>query len=145
MTALDADPWNLQRFLTAQDDSGTWHRALSEIASGRKTSHWMWFVFPQLGALGRSASARFDGLEGAEEAAAYLSHPLLGPRLVQSMRAVLAVAVEPETLLGPVDSMKLRSCATLFMSIAPARSEFSAIIDARYEGVPDLQTLALLH
>ena len=145
MTALDADPWNLQRFLTAQDDGGTWHRALAEIASGRKMSHWMWFVFPQLAALGRSATARFYGLDGAEEAAAYLHHPLLGPRLVQSMQAVLAVAVDPDTLLGSVDSMKLRSCASLFKSIAPDTSEFSAIIDARYEGIPDPQTLALLH
>ena len=140
-----SDTQNFQRFVTAQEANGTWERALSEIRLGRKVSHWMWFVFPQLEALGRSSAAKFYGLAGIDEARAYFQHSVLGPRLAEGMAAVLESGVAPTVMLGSIDSMKLRSCATLFMNAEPGEPIFSAVIEQCYDGIPDQVTLLLLH
>ena len=110
------DPFNLQRFVDAQAD-GVYEEALSEIRAGEKRSHWMWFIFPQHRDLGRSEMAKFYGLSGADEAAAYLGHPLLGPRLRECMAAVepyLRAGTSAEEIFGAVDAMKLRSSMDIF-------------------------------
>ena len=110
------DPFNLQRFVEAQG-GGVYEQALAELRAGRKQSHWMWFIFPQHRDLGRSPTAKFYGLSGAEEARAYLTHPLLGPRLREcfaALRPHLEAGVSAEAILGEVDAMKLRSCAAIF-------------------------------
>lgn len=138
------DPWNLERFIDAQDERDTWEAALAEIRSGHKVSHWMWFVFPQLAALGRSSTAKFYGLSGIDEAEAYLSHPQLGPRLIECIEAVLALETKPEVVFGPIDAMKLRSCATLFSEVTPSLPAFATVIEKFFDGTPDDETLALL-
>ena len=120
------DPFNLQRFVDAQSD-GMYERALAELRAGRKHSHWMWFIFPQHRDLGRSATARFFGLSGDEEARAYLAHPLLGPRLHEcfaALRPHLEEGISAEAILGEVDAMKLRSCAELFSGAASPGARF---------------------
>jgi uncharacterized protein (DUF1810 family) len=110
------DPFGLQRFVDAQAD-GVFEQALREVRAGKKRSHWMWFVFPQHRDLGRSGTAKFYGLSGADEAGAYLAHPLLGPRLHEAVAAVeaqLAAGNTLEQLFGPVDAMKYRSCREIF-------------------------------
>ena len=101
------DPFDLQRFVTAQEP--VWDDVLDELRTGRKQTHWMWFVFPQLMALGRSSMARHYGLSGLEEAKAYVAHPVLGPRLVECCRLLLQLqGHDPVAIFGPVDAMKLR-------------------------------------
>jgi len=133
----------LDRFLDAQD--GTIAAALDELRRGRKATHWMWFVFPQLAGLGRSATARHFGLAGLEEARAYLAHPVLGPRLAAAAGAVLAHAgrLSAEAILGPVDALKLRSSATLFAA-AGGGAAFTGILAAFYGGQGCPLTLAAL-
>ena len=134
---------NLERFVTAQDD--VYPRALAELRRGRKASHWMWFVFPQLAGLGRSGTARFFGIASAAEARAYLAHPLLGPRLLECVAAMLVHRDEPaEAILGPVDAVKLRSSMTLFEAVAEDRSPFAAVLDAFFGSERDPATLQLL-
>jgi uncharacterized protein (DUF1810 family) len=114
MTA--ADPFDLQRFVDAQA-GGTFEQALAELRAGQKRSHWMWFIFPQHRDLGRSDIAKFYGLSGANEARAYLAHPLLGPRLREAAAAVEAQLAGGNTLnhlFGPIDAMKYRSCREIF-------------------------------
>ena len=109
-------PFNLQRFVDAQA-GGVYERALSEIRAGEKRSHWMWFIFPQLASLGRSPTAKFYGLSGAEEARAYLAHPLLGPRYrecVAAVRAQLDAGRILEGIFGELDAMKFRSSVEIF-------------------------------
>lgn len=123
---------DLERFVEAQERS--YQTALAELRAGRKSSHWMWFIFPQLGALGRSATAKFYGIADAEEARAYLAHHVLGPRLRACAEAVLAHAGKrPERILGEVDAMKLRSSATLFRE-AGGGPPFQEILNAFYGG-----------
>ena len=114
------DPYDLQRFVAAQDAHGTYDTALAELRAGRKTSHWMWFVFPQAAGLGRSAMARKYAIADLDEARAYLAHPTLGPRLREAAEAMLANAgaKSAEAVLGGVDAMKLRSSMTLFAEAA---------------------------
>jgi uncharacterized protein (DUF1810 family) len=110
------DPFHLQRFVAAQG-GGVYEQALAELKAGRKQGHWMWFIFPQHRDLGRSATARYYGLSGEDEARAYLAHPLLGPRLHEcfaALRPHLQAGLSAEAMLGKVDAMKLRSCAALF-------------------------------
>ena len=123
----------LERFLTAQAPLiGT---VMAELAVGQKASHWMWFVFPQLRGLGRSDRARHFGLTGADEAQAYARHPVLGPRLRAAGELVLSHPGMPaETILGAVDAMKLRSCATLFAAAAPGVAVFPALLDTFFQG-----------
>lgn len=133
----------LERFVAAQD--GDYARALAELRDGRKRSHWMWYVFPQLRGLGRSETARHYGIDGREEAVAYLRHPVLGPRLVECAEALLAIeGRSAREILGTPDDLKLRSCATLFAEISPPGSAFHRLLDRYYGGEPDSLTLKLL-
>ena len=139
---------DLQRFVSAQDADGTYERALAELRSGRKQSHWMWFVFPQIAGLGRSETARRFALASVADASAYVEHTVLGPRLLQSARAVLEGAADPsltaERILGAVDALKLRSSMTLFLRAAPKQTVFSAVLDRFFDGEPDPGTLRIL-
>lgn len=132
------DHADLERFVTAQDAGGTHARALAELRAGRKTGHWMWFVFPQLAGLGRSAMAQHYAISSLEEARAYLDHPVLGPRLRQV--ATVLVALEgrsAEDVLGAVDAMKLRSSMTLFHRADPGDALFVAVIERYFGGTAD--------
>ena len=142
MTA--SDPFNLQRFIDAQD--GVYETALAELRAGSKQSHWMWFVFPQLAGLGRSSTAQFYAIASLDEARAYLGHPLLGARLRECVDALLPWTGKraPEQILGPVDAIKLRSSLTLFDHIAP-HDVFARVLDALFNGERDPHTLELLN
>jgi uncharacterized protein (DUF1810 family) len=132
---------DLERFVEAQE--GVYERALAEIRSGRKQSHWMWFIFPQLECLGRSVTAKKYGIRNLAEASAYLAHPVLGPRLVGISEAMLANApAAAAAVLGSVDAMKLRSCATLFAEAAVDPTVFRRILDVFYAGDACPLTLA---
>jgi uncharacterized protein (DUF1810 family) len=133
----------LQRFVDAQ--APVFDQVCSELAAGRKTSHWMWFVFPQLRGLGRSEMARFYGLASADEARAYWRHPVLGTRLAHCAALVQAsMASTAHALFGSPDDLKLRSCMTLFARIAPEAPVFDAVLARYFDGRPDPATLALL-
>jgi uncharacterized protein (DUF1810 family) len=137
------DPHDLGRFVEAQ--RGDYARALAEIRSGRKQSHWMWYVFPQLAGLGRSTTAQQFAIRSAAEAAAYLRHPDLGPRLAECAEAALGVeGRSAHEIFGTPDDAKLRSCATLFARVSPAGSVFHRLLDRFFEGRPDARTLELL-
>jgi len=115
-----ADPFHLDRFVEAQANR-VYEHALAELRAGAKRSHWMWFIFPQARGLGRSATAKFFGLSGVDEARAYAAHPLLGPRLRESAAAVLEHLGEKsaEVIFGPVDAMKFRSSMDIFAEAVP--------------------------
>ena len=133
---------DLSRFHDAQ--AKTYPRALAELRGGAKRSHWMWFIFPQLASLGRSATARFYGIAGLAEARAYLADPVLGPRLDACAAALLAHrGLSAAQIMGTVDALKLRSCATLFRQ-AGGGPHFQALLDRYYNGVPCPLTLAAL-
>jgi uncharacterized protein (DUF1810 family) len=137
------DPYNLARFVQAQ--AGAYQQALTEIRSGRKRSHWMWYIFPQLDGLGFSSTSRRYSIKSVAEAEAYLSHPVLGPRLLECALAVLGVqgrsALE---IFGSTDEMKLRSCATLFAFVSPAGSVFHRLLEEYFQSGRDGKTLRLL-
>ena len=141
---MDAeDPWNLSRFIAAQEP--VFEQALAELHAGRKRTHWMWFVFPQHVALGRSGIARTYGMRSVEEARAYWDHPLLGPRLRQCCEALLALpGSDPHAVLGSPDDLKLRSCMTLFANAAPDEPLFQQVLDRYYGSARDEHTEALL-
>ncbi|HYF16929.1 MAG TPA: DUF1810 domain-containing protein [Ramlibacter sp.] len=131
---------DLQPFLDAQ--SAVWTEVLDELRAGRKRSHWMWFVFPQLAVLGRSSMAKFYGLADAEEARAYLAHPVLGPRLLECCRLLLAVPDRSAAeILGAVDALKLRSCLTLFAHVAPGEPLFREVLARFCAGQEDTLTI----
>jgi len=135
--------FDLDRFVAAQAD--IFDRALAELKAGRKQSHWMWFVFPQIAGLGRSPTARFYAIASAAEARAYLAHPLLGSRLGQCIRAVLAHRGKTaEAMFGGIDAMKLRSSMTLFEAVADDPAPFAAVLDAFFDAERDPATLSLL-
>lgn len=138
-----SDIFELHRFVEAQRP--VFDRALQELQAGRKTSHWIWFVLPQLRGLGHSDMAQRYGLSGAAEALGYLQHPVLGPRLVESVLALLAhrdkSALE---ILGHPDDLKLRSCLTLFAAIAPQEGVFQQALEQFFAGEADARTLLLL-
>ena len=137
------DPYDLQRFITAQ--APVYAQALAEIRAGRKQTHWMWFVFPQLAALGRSPTARRYGLSGLAEAQAYFDHPVLGPRLVASVRALMYVHFRTaHDIFGSPDDLKLRSCLTLFSRAVPREPIFGEALARYFAGQPDPLTLELL-
>jgi uncharacterized protein (DUF1810 family) len=139
-----SDPYDLQRFIDAQD--GVYETALAELRAGSKQSHWMWFIFPQLRGLGLSPTARLYGLVSLDEARAYLQHPLLGARLHQCVEALAPWANRgsAEEIFGQIDAMKLRSSLTLFDKIEP-NGPFDEGLTAFFNGVPDERTLALLN
>ena len=136
-----ADEFDLRRFVAAQDAGGTYQRAVEELRRGRKTSHWMWFVFPQIAGLGWSEMSRRYAISSIEEARAYLQHPVLGQRL-RDCAAIVAgsdtkTAVE---LMGSIDAQKLRSSMTLFMRADPAEPVFQRVLDRYFNGQPDPAT-----
>ena len=135
---------SLHRFTEAQ--APIWPRPLEEIRAGRKTSHWMWFVFPQIAGLGSSEMARRFALSGEAEARAFAKHPILGDRLDQATEAMLdwAGTMAAEEILGPVDAMKFRSSMTLFEASADDTDAFTAALDQFYEGERDALTLQRL-
>ena len=137
---------DLDRFVRAQDDHETYDRALAELRAGRKTSHWVWFVFPQVSGLGQSPTAKHYELAGLDEARAYLDHDVLGPRLRECCQAMLGLDEDAsaERVLGTVDAMKLRSSMTLFARADPDEPVFTAVLDRFYDGAPDERTIALL-
>jgi uncharacterized protein (DUF1810 family) len=134
---------DLSRFVAAQ--APVYAVALAELRRGRKATHWMWFVFPQLAGLGRSPTARFYAIESLEEARRYLGHDLLGPRLAECTEAVLAHRDrDAVTIFGGIDAIKFRSSMTLFEAAAGEASPFAAALDAFYRGERDPATLGLL-
>jgi uncharacterized protein (DUF1810 family) len=136
---------DLDRFVRAQDDGGTYDRALAELRAGRKTAHWMWFVFPQVVGLGRSATAQAYAIADLDEARAYLAHPVLGPRLRECCHSLLGLGdVSPEQVLGDVDAIKLRSSMTLFALADPLEAVFADVLDRFYDGEQDDRTVRLL-
>jgi uncharacterized protein (DUF1810 family) len=134
---------DLSRFVSAQ--AAVYPEALAELKEGRKRTHWMWFVFPQIAGLGVSPTARRYAIRSLDEARAYLAHPVLGPRLAECARAVLAVdGKTAEDIFGYPDDLKLRSSMTLFARAANDPGVFQAVLDRYYDG-PDPKTLDLLH
>jgi uncharacterized protein (DUF1810 family) len=135
---------SLARFVDAQ--APVWDDVVSELRSGHKSTHWMWFVFPQLASLGRSATAKFYGLRDSQEARAYIEHPVLGPRLVQCCELLSTLqGAQAVDVFGHVDAMKFRSCLTLFAAVAPQHSVFRACLDRFFGGEPDPLTLEQLN
>ena len=155
-----ADPYRLQRFVAAQDAGATFGRAVAELRSGRKVSHWMWFVFPQIAGLGRSATAQEFAISSLGEARAYLRHPVLGPRLAESARVLTEVACRSaDQIFGSLDAQKLRSSMTLFLRAEAAGagdteagdteagdtgSLFAQVLRQYFDGQPDPATDRLL-
>jgi uncharacterized protein (DUF1810 family) len=140
-----SDPYDLQRFVDAQDRGGTYDRALQELRDGRKTSHWMWFVFPQIAGLGSSPMARQYAISSLDEARAYLAHAVLGDRLRESARALTGLDTrDPGEVLGGIDAMKLRSSMTLFARAAPDEPLFAQVLDQYFGGAADDATDARL-
>ena len=131
---------DLERFVTAQDSGGTYQHAVAELRRGRKTSHWMWFVFPQIAGLGRSAMAQEYAISSLAEAQAYLTHPVLGPRLVECAEIVASYrGLSAQQIFGGIDAIKLRSSMTLFARAAPDQGIFRQVIDQYFDG-PDPET-----
>jgi uncharacterized protein (DUF1810 family) len=140
-----SDPFELERFVAAQDQAGTYNVAVAELREGHKRSHWMWFVFPQIAGLGQSPISRRYAISSLAEAQAYLAHPVLGPRLIESARIV--VGLENRTaqeIFGGIDAIKLRSSMTLFARADPENALFAEVLDAYFAGVPDDATESLL-
>lgn len=134
--------YNLNRFIEAQNRD--YDIALTEIRAGKKASHWMWYIFPQLKGLGRSSTSEYYGLSGIKEAQAYLSDPILKARLIEITDAVIAHKDKSaEEIFGGIDAKKLRSCMTLFSIAAPDIPVFDAVLEQFFHGVPDRNTLRL--
>jgi uncharacterized protein (DUF1810 family) len=137
--------FDLDRFVAAQDQGGTYGAALSELRAGRKRSHWMWFIFPQLAGLGQSPTSRRYAISSLAEAEAYLAHPVLGLRLIECAGIVRdSEASTAEDIFGGIDAMKLRSSMTLFARVDPAISVFAEVLERYFAGAPDAATERLL-
>ncbi|MBW3637459.1 MAG: DUF1810 domain-containing protein [Armatimonadetes bacterium] len=137
------DPFNLSRFLEAQEDC--YQQALLEIRSGRKRSHWMWFIFPQFEGLALSSTSRHYAIKSAEEAKAYLDHAILGSRLLECIESVMGVESRSvREIFGAPDDLKLKSCATLFACVSSSGSVFESLLEKFYSGERDAKTLELL-
>ena len=137
----DDDPYELSRFTAAQDAGQTYQQATAELRRGRKTGHWMWFVFPQIAGLGHSPTSQRYAISSLEEARAYLAHPVLGPRLAEA--AAIVAGQEHRTadeIFGPVDALKLRSSMTLFHRADPAQAVFAQVLRQYFGGVTDPAT-----
>jgi uncharacterized protein (DUF1810 family) len=136
---------DLQRFVDAQDAGGTYERAVRELRAGGKSTHWMWFVFPQLAGLGRSDTAQRYALNDLAQAQAYLAHPVLGSRLRECTRVLTGLdSSDAVALLGPVDAQKLRSSMTLFAQAAPDERMFTAVLSRYFGSEADPETLRRL-
>jgi uncharacterized protein (DUF1810 family) len=137
--------FDLDRFVRAQDSGDTYAQVLTELHRGRKVSHWMWFVFPQVAGLGHSGIAQLFALSGVGEARAYLAHPVLGSRLRECCEVVLGIeSSSAEKIFGSVDAMKLRSSMTLFNRAVPEEPLFTAVLERFFNGRPDARTYELL-
>lgn len=135
------DTHNLRRFVDAQEQAGAYEQALAELRAGRKTSHWIWFVFPQIAGLGASEMSRRFAIDSLAEARAYLEHRLLGPRLRECCHALLGVSGKTASeILGGIDATKLRSSMTLFAHAASGEPLFGEVLDRYYEGERDGET-----
>jgi uncharacterized protein (DUF1810 family) len=142
MQVLDNDPFNLDRFMRAQETE--YDRAVTELRSGRKYTHWMWFVFPQVEGLGHSLLSYRYAIKGEAEARAYVNHPILGPRLRECAQIVVSTTGRTaHEIFGSPDDMKLRSCATLFARVSDDPI-FQKLLDKYFDGKPDERTLLLL-
>ena len=133
---------DLSRFVDAQADS--YATALAELRRSRKASHWMWWIFPQLAGLGRSATAQHYAIRSADEARGYLAHPLLGSRLLETTAVATAAPATAEQIFGGIDALKLRSSLTLFAAVAADPAPFRAGLDRFHGGAADGETLRLL-
>ena len=140
---MENNAYDLNRFSIMQDMK--YFQALDEIKSGRKQTHWMWFIFPQLRALGRSKMALYYGIENLEEAKAYMEHPILGARLREISSALLALdSNDPLAVMGAPDHIKLCSCMTLFIHATEDNEVFKAVLQKYYDGEADRQTLEII-
>jgi uncharacterized protein (DUF1810 family) len=150
-----ADPYDLDRFVSAQDAGGTYGRAVAELRAGYKTGHWMWFVFPQIAGLGQSSTSRRYAISSLAEARAYLRHPLLGPRLRECAQILVTAGLgglgglsgpgrTAEQIFGGIDATKLRSSMTLFRLADPAEPAFGQVIDHYFAGQADPLTERLV-
>lgn len=138
-----SDVYNLDRFITAQ--APVYDTVLAELRAGRKSSHWIWFIFPQIAGLGRSGTAQQFTITSLDEAKAYLQHPILGPRLRECTQLVLDVkGRSPDEIFGYPDNLKFRSCMTLFMAATPDNTLFKAALHKYFDGQPDQKTLDIL-
>ncbi|HEV7405379.1 MAG TPA: DUF1810 domain-containing protein [Chthoniobacteraceae bacterium] len=140
-----SDPFDLQRFIAAQDRHGTYAQALRELREGEKRSHWMWFIFPQIAGLGRSELAQRYAITGLAEAQAYLAHEVLGPRLIECARALAGLGgTDAEEVLGEIDAQKLHSSMTLFAKAAPNEAVFRDVLAKYFASEEDAGTIARL-
>jgi uncharacterized protein (DUF1810 family) len=140
---MSAAPYDLERFVTEQRHA--YDGAVDELRDGRKTGHWIWFIFPQIGGLGSSPTSRQFAMASLDEARAYLAHPVLGPRLIECAGLLLAVEGRSAAeILGSLDAMKVRSSMTLFHRAAPDEPVFDAVLARYYDGVADPATDAIL-
>lgn len=138
------DPYNLNRFVEAQ--RAVYDGVIAELNLGKKTGHWIWFIFPQIAGLGESSMARRYSLSSIQEARAYNAHPVLGPRLAECTRIVLATKDRSvEQIFGELDALKFRSCMTLFSIADPDNEIFQKAVDRCFEGLPDTLTLKVLN
>lgn len=143
LNETDDDPFDLSRFVHAQFDD--FDNALAEIQSGRKVSHWMWYIFPQIRGLGMSPMSQRYAIRNRTEAEAYLQHPILGPRLIRCVVAALEVeGTSAHDIFGSPDDMKLKSCCTLFAAVSRPNSVFEQLLAKYYAGERDAKTLELL-
>ncbi len=139
------DPYHLARFVAAQESGGTYQCAVAELRAGRKTGHWMWFVFPQVAGLGQSPTSRFYSISTLDEARAYLEHPVLGPRLRECADILAGLAgTSAETIFGGIDAVKLRSSMTLFDRAGAGEPRFSQVLARYFGGQADPATDRLL-
>ncbi len=139
------DPYGLERFVSAQNRAGTYAAAVEELRAGRKRSHWMWFVFPQIAGLGQSSMSRTYAISSLEEAQAYLVHRVLGPRLIECARVVAELdGRSAEDIFGGIDAMKLGSSMTLFANADPDNPAFARVLEKYFGGVRDQVTERLL-
>jgi uncharacterized protein (DUF1810 family) len=137
--------FRLDRFVSAQDDAGTYESALAELRRGRKVGHWIWFIFPQLAGLGMSSTSRYYAISSLDEARAYLADPVLGPRLVECATVVATSAARSAVeIFGSVDAIKVRSSMTLYLRAEPAQPLWQQVLDRYYNREPDARTDAIL-
>jgi uncharacterized protein (DUF1810 family) len=139
------DPYDLQRFVAAQDAGGTYERAIAELRRGRKQSHWMWFIFPQVAGLGQSPTSKRFSISSLDEARSYLEHPVLGPRLAESAHVLLAgQSTDADDIFARLDAQKLRSSMTLFLRAAPDDTVFGQVLGQFFGGKADPATDRIL-
>ncbi len=141
----DGTGYGLDRFVSAQNEGGTYERAIEELRTGSKRSHWMWFVFPQIAGLGQSATSRLFAIASLDEARAYVRHPVLGPRLIECAGIVTGLdGCSAEQIFGGIDALKLHSSMTLFQRAAPDEPAFGDVLAHFFDGRPDAATIRIL-